>query len=90
VNLTDRIESYTMGGQVLISEQTLRDAGSAVRVESVKQVIPKGVQQPINIYLISMKFNIYEISMKFAVWVGFTTSFCPENRKFSCPCPSPC
>ena len=50
VNLTYRIESYTVGGQILISGTTLKDAGSIVIVDGKKQVIPKGVQQPITIY----------------------------------------
>src|SRR6185503_20542900 len=32
VNLTGRIESYTVGGQVLISDATLRDVGDVVSV----------------------------------------------------------
>jgi adenylate cyclase len=76
VNLTYRIESYTMGGQVLISEQTLRDAGSAVRVESVKQVMPKGVQQPINIY------EICGVG-------GFYNLFLPREQEIFLPLPKP-
>lgn len=63
VNLTYRIESYTTGGQVLISEPTLKEAGEdKVRVEKIKQVTPKGVTQPINIYEIGGiggKYNLY-------------------------------
>jgi len=50
VNLTYRIESYTVGGQILISEQTLKAAGESVKVSGPKQVQPKGVKEPINIY----------------------------------------
>ncbi|MEB3338634.1 MAG: adenylate/guanylate cyclase domain-containing protein [Leptolyngbyaceae bacterium] len=50
VNLTYRIESYTLGGQILISESTLTAAGSAVNITGQKQVQPKGVKQPITIY----------------------------------------
>ncbi len=50
VNLTYRIESYTKGGQILISEQTLKDAGSSVRIEGKKQVQPKRLKRPITIY----------------------------------------
>ncbi|MGK7873704.1 MAG: adenylate/guanylate cyclase domain-containing protein [Xenococcaceae cyanobacterium] len=53
VNLTYRIESYTTVGQILISEPTLRDAGSIVRISGRKQVKPKGVKQPITIYEVS-------------------------------------
>ena len=50
VNLTYRIESYTIGGQILISEKTLEAAGEVVKVKGKKQVQPKGVQKTINIY----------------------------------------
>lgn len=50
VNLTYRIEGYTTGGQILISPTTLRDAGGEIRIDSQKEVMPKGVQKPITIY----------------------------------------
>ncbi|HAA33330.1 MAG TPA: adenylate/guanylate cyclase domain-containing protein [Cyanobacteria bacterium UBA8553] len=50
VNLTYRIESYTVGGQILISESTLKDVESIVRIDETKEVQPKGVKQPITIY----------------------------------------
>jgi adenylate cyclase len=53
VNLTYRIESYTIGGQVFISESTLTEVCSIVRICGQLQVQPKGIKQPINIYEIS-------------------------------------
>ncbi len=50
VNLTYRIESYTIGGQILISESTLKEAGSDLKIAGQKQVNPKGVKEPITIY----------------------------------------
>ncbi|MBS3029099.1 MAG: adenylate/guanylate cyclase domain-containing protein [Dolichospermum sp. DET50] len=50
VNLTYRIESYTIGGQVFISESTLRESGSIVSVRGQNQVQAKGVKEPIIIY----------------------------------------
>lgn len=50
VNLTYRIESYTTGGQILISEATLNDTRSVVKIGGQKQVKPKGVKEPITIY----------------------------------------
>lgn len=50
VNLTYRIESYTTGGQIFISESTLKELGSIVRIDSQKKVQPKGVKEPITIY----------------------------------------
>lgn len=62
VNLTYRIESYTRGGQILISESTLKAAGANVRVSSSRQVQVKGMQQPIPIYEVygvSGRYNLY-------------------------------
>ena len=62
VNLTYRIESYTRGGQILISQQTLKEAESAVKIEGQKQVQPKGFKKPITIYEvygISGAYNLY-------------------------------
>lgn len=50
VNLTYRIESYTKGGQILISEATLQAAGASVKTHHKQQVHPKGAQKPITIY----------------------------------------
>ncbi len=62
VNLTYRIESYTTGGEILISEETLKAAGSIVKVNGQRQVQPKGVKQPITIYEvygISGAYNLF-------------------------------
>ena len=50
VNLTARIESYTIGGQILISENTLKACGDTVQVNNTFEVLPKGLAKPINIY----------------------------------------
>jgi adenylate cyclase len=50
VNLTARIESYTVGGQVFISENTLKACGDIVRLDNAMQVSPKGVKEPLTIY----------------------------------------
>ena len=53
VNLTYRIESYSTGGEILISETTLQEVGeSLLIIDGQKLVPPKGVKQPINIYVI--------------------------------------
>lgn len=50
VNLTSRIESYTLGGQILISQSTQQFCGDILRIDSVMEVMPKGVAQPISVY----------------------------------------
>lgn len=50
VNLTSRIESYTVGGQVLISESTARALGGRLHTRGRFEVRPKGVREPITIH----------------------------------------
>ncbi len=50
VNLTARIESYTCGGQVLISERTLTDAGEGVVTGGSLSVRAKGFPEPVRVH----------------------------------------
>ena len=50
VNLTYRIESYTTGGQILISETTFKEVESIVKITGQKRVTFKGIEKPIWIY----------------------------------------
>jgi adenylate cyclase len=50
VNMTSRIESYTVGGQILISETVHREAGEVLRIDGQMDVVPKGAEGPIRIY----------------------------------------
>ncbi len=50
VNHAGRIESFTVGGQVLISDATLGEAGEGVRVGERLSVDAKGTREPIVVY----------------------------------------
>lgn len=50
VNLASRIESYTVGGQVFISEKTMEEIGDILKIGAKTEVLPKGVRKPISIY----------------------------------------
>ena len=50
VNITSRIESYTVGGQILISESVRKQAGEVLRIDSQQDVFPKGSEIPLRIY----------------------------------------
>lgn len=50
INLTSRVESFTVGGQVLISEATFERCGGAVTVGSTQVVSPKGVKGTLKIH----------------------------------------
>ena len=50
VNLTSRIESYTIGGQILISENTRRAIPSLLQIQGHMKIEPKGVSEPLTVY----------------------------------------
>ena len=50
VNLSSRIESYTIGGQILAAESTIHDAGEGLHINSQMEIVPKGLTSPITIY----------------------------------------
>jgi len=50
VNLTYRVESYTVGGQILISEMTRHTLKVPIDIDQEQQVLPKGVAKTITIY----------------------------------------
>ncbi len=50
VNLTSRIESYTVGGQVLISESTLDACGDILVTDDHFPILPKGFKDPITVF----------------------------------------
>jgi adenylate cyclase len=50
VNLTSRIQSYTIGGQILISEVTRQEVGPLGRMSKQMEVEAKGIIEPITLY----------------------------------------
>lgn len=62
VNLTSRIESYTVGGQILVSENTVEACAGLLRIDDTLTVMPKGVREPVAIHLvggIGEPYNLY-------------------------------
>src|SRR5438445_8266138 len=53
VNLTGRIESYTTGGQILISPTTYAETAAVLTVSDQMTVAPKGIAAPITLYAVS-------------------------------------
>lgn len=52
VNLASRIESYSVGGQVLVSEAILNEVKDIVRIDSQMRVKPKGFSEAIVMFAI--------------------------------------
>src|SRR5215813_8796120 len=50
VNLTGRIESYTTGGQILISESTRQEIESLVTVSRQLKIDAKGAREPVTVW----------------------------------------
>ncbi|WP_414551734.1 CHASE2 domain-containing protein [Anabaena sp. CCY 0017] len=62
VNLAARIETYTVGGQILISENTCKDADIDLEIVGELQIEPKGIKDPVTIYDIrgiGGKYNLF-------------------------------
>ncbi|MEH2283564.1 MAG: adenylate/guanylate cyclase domain-containing protein [Nostoc sp.] len=62
VNLAARIESYTVGGQILISENTWKDANVDLQIAGQLQIEPKGIKHPVTICEIrgiGGKYNLF-------------------------------
>ncbi|MBX2862132.1 MAG: adenylate/guanylate cyclase domain-containing protein [Leptolyngbyaceae cyanobacterium MAG.088] len=68
VNLTFRIESYTTGGQIFISEDTHQEIGQVnnhrLAIQSKVEVYPKGIKRPITIYDVTgIGGDLYNLSL---------------------------
>jgi PAS domain S-box-containing protein len=50
VNLTSRIQSYTTGGQILISETTRKEVGPILRIGKQMEVKAKGIEHPVTLF----------------------------------------
>ena len=63
INLTSRIESYTTSGQILISDTTLKDTGTILKISSQMKVEPKGAESLITIYDVKGIGGEYNLSL---------------------------
>ncbi|MBU0994462.1 MAG: adenylate/guanylate cyclase domain-containing protein [Proteobacteria bacterium] len=59
VNFTARVESYTVGGQIYISEHTMKEVGPILKIAGQREVKPKGVKEPTTIYEVGGIFGDY-------------------------------
>jgi adenylate cyclase len=63
INLAARIESFTVGGQILISENTLKACDVNLRVDDQWSVRAKGLEHPIAVYQVGGIAQPYNISL---------------------------
>ncbi|MDX2096669.1 MAG: adenylate/guanylate cyclase domain-containing protein [Leptolyngbyaceae cyanobacterium bins.59] len=62
INLAARVESYTVGGQILISENTHKEVGPILQTDGEILVEAKGIKHPVTLYEISgigEPYNLY-------------------------------
>ena len=64
VNMTSRIESYTVGGQILISESVRQEAGEVLRIDSQRDILPKGAETPLRIYEVGGIAGQYNLALE--------------------------
>jgi len=64
VNMTSRIESYTVGGQIFISESVRQEAGDILRIDAQQDVRPKGSETPIRIYEVGGIAGHYNLTLE--------------------------
>lgn len=65
VNMASRIESYTVGGQILISESIYDKMPEMLKIESRRQVLPKGAEISIKIYEVSGIAGQYNLHLTY-------------------------
>ncbi|MGW2587992.1 adenylate/guanylate cyclase domain-containing protein [Streptomyces virginiae] len=64
VNMASRIESYTVGGDVLISETVHQAAADMLRIDGQRDVLPKGAEAPVRIYEVGGIAGNYNVALK--------------------------
>jgi adenylate cyclase len=64
VNMTSRIESYSVGGQILISESVRQGAGEILRIDAQRDVVPKGSETALRIYQVGGIAGPYNLALE--------------------------
>ena len=63
VNFASRIESYTAGGQILVSERTLDACNGIVQTRGEMSVRPKGIDEDVKLFDVASIGEPYNISL---------------------------
>jgi adenylate cyclase len=63
VNLTSRIQSYTAGDQILVSEATRRDVGRILKIGKQMEVRAKGFEQPVTLSEVRSISGPYKLAL---------------------------
>ena len=63
VNLAARIESFTVGGQILIAESAREACGDDIRIDGSLRVKLKGIDRPVRIYEVGAIGSPWNVSL---------------------------
>ena len=64
VNMTSRIESFSVGGQILISQSLRQKIGDILRIDAQREVLPKGAETSIRIYEVGGIAGNFNLALK--------------------------
>lgn len=64
VNLANRVEGYTVGGQVLITEGTKDAVSAPITVRDIGSVEPKGVTEPLRLFKVTGVGGAYDLELR--------------------------
>jgi adenylate cyclase len=64
VNMTSRIESYSVGGQVLVSQAIVDEVGERLRIDGSRQIALKGFSEPITVYEVGGIAGRYNLALE--------------------------
>jgi len=64
VNMTSRIESCAVGGQILISESVRKASDGILRIDRQQAVLPKGAETPLMIYEVGGISGQYNLTLE--------------------------
>ncbi|MHC6201582.1 adenylate/guanylate cyclase domain-containing protein [Breznakiellaceae bacterium SP9] len=64
VNLASRIESYSTGGQVLISESSYRQVHAELGIVQTIDIAPKGVEKVVKVYQVNSIGEPFRLALK--------------------------
>lgn len=72
VNVTSRIESRTVGGQILVSRSTRDACGDILRIDGRREILAKGIPHPLEVFDvggIGGKYNVHLPEKREDLWV---------------------
>src|SRR5262249_37790308 len=64
VNMASRIQSFTVGGQILVSQSVVDEVGALLRIDDRCEVHPKGATAPVTVYTVGGIAGRYNLALE--------------------------